>query len=346
MVTERPNRKAMRDALDIFRDAMRPFIVRCLKRVRGKTVEGAIREALRNPQRRQFEQNLRRGRGVEDSIDINSFEFLMDYYWEAVFSEEIARGSKVIDAVSLIAEVRNEEAHPGSQDMDSEYVRARLYEISIVLKEINEQGSAKNVEDIRDALITAAAGTEPNSRGVESGRKERPSAVPMADDVSDIASGHVVERNFAGYSFKRVGPIQPYPDKRGGFIENEPETRNLPLHRHGHGPFCRFRVARGWQEGGVYVVASDDKPLYVGECKNLESVWGSYGRITPSAVRKGGNQTYCRINSRILNEVKHGREIALWFRSITDDGRRRECKAELVNNLNPPENRTSPGFPR
>ena len=33
---DRPNRDALSDALDIYRDAMRPFIVRYLKRVRGQ----------------------------------------------------------------------------------------------------------------------------------------------------------------------------------------------------------------------------------------------------------------------------------------------------------------------
>ena len=37
--TNRPNEDALRQAIDIYRDAMRPFIVRQLRRVRGAKVE-------------------------------------------------------------------------------------------------------------------------------------------------------------------------------------------------------------------------------------------------------------------------------------------------------------------
>ena len=41
---ERPNRDVLNEALDAFRDAMRPFVVRGMKQVKGKTVENAIFE--------------------------------------------------------------------------------------------------------------------------------------------------------------------------------------------------------------------------------------------------------------------------------------------------------------
>ena len=42
---KRPNRAVLNDALDEFRDAMRRFVVRGMRRVRGKTVEDAIYES-------------------------------------------------------------------------------------------------------------------------------------------------------------------------------------------------------------------------------------------------------------------------------------------------------------
>ena len=35
-MVKRPNRAVLNDALDEYRDAMRPFIVRAMKRVKGK----------------------------------------------------------------------------------------------------------------------------------------------------------------------------------------------------------------------------------------------------------------------------------------------------------------------
>lgn len=69
-MTERPNKKALVDALDIYRDTMRPFIVRHLKRVPGHRIETCIRTALRDDQYNQFEKRIGEGRSVEDAIDV------------------------------------------------------------------------------------------------------------------------------------------------------------------------------------------------------------------------------------------------------------------------------------
>ena len=159
-----------------------------------------------------------------------------------------------------------------------------------------------------------------------------------------------MERSFAEYSFKRVGAIQPERDGRGALIEERPESPpNVPLHKHGEGLFCRFRIAQEdrWRRGGVYALTYGDAVGYVGESQSLATVWNFVGRITPSAVRyRGGQQTYCRINTLILNEAKQATEITLWFHAVEDGMHRRELKARLIAALNPSWNRTSPGLTR
>ena len=158
-----------------------------------------------------------------------------------------------------------------------------------------------------------------------------------------------MERNFEGYPFKRVGAIRPERDSRGVMLEERPEPpNNLLPHKHGRGPFCRFRIAQGgrWQRSGVYVLTSGDTVRYVGECKNLAMIWNSVGGITPSAVREGGRQTHCRINNLILNEAKQGVETVLWFLAVGDGVRRKECKAQVATALKPTWNLTSPSVPR
>lgn len=60
----RPNRDALNKAIDVYRDAMRPFIVRTLKaNVRGATVEEAIRRSLNDRSRDQFDRNLKANGG-------------------------------------------------------------------------------------------------------------------------------------------------------------------------------------------------------------------------------------------------------------------------------------------
>lgn len=149
-----------------------------------------------------------------------------------------------------------------------------------------------------------------------------------------------MERQFAGHTFKRVGEIRLERDRGGKPVECRPETMpNFPPHRYGQGPFCRFSVAQGpsWRLGGVFVVTCDEAACSVGETVNLTRFWNLRGRITPAAVRQqGGQQTHCRINSLILGEAKRGADIVLWFHSVEHDAARKELKARLTVDLNPP----------
>ena len=153
-MTERPNKKALVDALDIYRDAMRPFIVRCLKRVPGGKVEDHIRAALRDDQNNQFEQNLSEGRSVEESIDIRDFYQLVKVYWHDVFRAAFEPGSKPWATLHAIAKARNEAAHPRSQDVDLECAAEHLSDIARVLAAINEPAKSQAVGDIRSEIMS------------------------------------------------------------------------------------------------------------------------------------------------------------------------------------------------
>ena len=153
-------------------------------------------------------------------------------------------------------------------------------------------------------------------------------------------------RTVAGHSFVFVGSIRPERDERGEVIGDLPQSRyrnerNLPLNRYGEGPFCRFRVALGWQQSGVYVLMAGGNPLYVGECQNLEDRWGprGYGCISPRNCYKGGQETNCRINNLIYWETKSDAEFELLFHPVEgNEHTRRDVESELVSALKPPWN--------
>ena len=88
---QRPNKDALIKVMDIYRDAMRPFLVHHLRQVPGKRVEDAIRQALRDNQANQFDQNLQNGRSVEESIDINDFPELVRVLLAGRIPEQIPR---------------------------------------------------------------------------------------------------------------------------------------------------------------------------------------------------------------------------------------------------------------
>ena len=152
-MARRPNKSALVDALDIYRDAMRPFIVRVLKRVRGKRVDDCIKEALQGEQYNQFENNVLDGRSTEEAIDIGDFPKLVKTYWRDVFRDAFKAGCEPWDALYTIADARNKASHPDSQDFDLDYTTERLFDIAGFLAQINEPAQSQAVIDIRTALM-------------------------------------------------------------------------------------------------------------------------------------------------------------------------------------------------
>ena len=151
------NREALRKAHDIYRDAMRPFIIRCLKRIQGTTVEELVRDSLDNHGIEQFEQDLQRSNGsIEAAIDISNFPNIIGRYWKRPrgFSQEFGFNSKVQYKTGTIGEGRNLWAHPGVEDLDSDRTQADLTYVAEVLGEIKDIKAKQAVEDIRDRLFS------------------------------------------------------------------------------------------------------------------------------------------------------------------------------------------------
>lgn len=151
-IIERPNKNAIIAAVDIYRDAMRPFVSRSLKRVRGMNVETAVRAALRDNSLTQFDRNLADGRAVEDSIDVSDIAQIIRRHWRDAFQGALPPGSDLRDSLSRITEIRNEASHPESDDIEAKRAIDVLDDISEVLRAVNAPNEAARVESIRDGL--------------------------------------------------------------------------------------------------------------------------------------------------------------------------------------------------
>ena len=137
--SKRPNQDALYQALNIYRDTMRPFILRNLKRVQGLPPEDHF-------------QN-------EADIDIGDFPHLFRRYWRDAFEQRFDPDRDVRSAVGLITEARNKVAHPQTEDFTPEYALSRLHEIADMLGQINAPEQKREVETIRDKVLTSAAPT-------------------------------------------------------------------------------------------------------------------------------------------------------------------------------------------
>ena len=210
MVTvHRPHKDALSRAIDIFRDATRPFILRGLRRVSGSNAESTIRRSLSPHQADTFDQSLRQGNDVASAIDVNYFPPLVQRNWREVFSADFGDERTIQNELWMIAEARNQVSHPGAQDLDAEYTRARLYDIADALGRINAPDQKRAVENIRAQLTsptTATAATEP-ARLSGNGQSDRAPQLRSTSNLrpwrevirpnQDVAQGSYQQAEFA-----------------------------------------------------------------------------------------------------------------------------------------------------
>lgn len=151
-----PNQEALNKALNIYRAAMRSFIVSRLKQIPGTDLESTVTSSFHRSSPRVDEIHrilFQTGRNIESVIDINDFPHLVNRNWEDAF-ETLLNDDKIFrNQLWLIVEGRNHGAHPGDVDIESEFTRVHLFLIADVLRKINKSDAKCKVEAIRDALF-------------------------------------------------------------------------------------------------------------------------------------------------------------------------------------------------
>lgn len=138
-----PNRDALRDAHDIYLNAMQPFIIRCLKKIQGQTLEDLIRDVI------DYEPSD----NIETAIEIGNIPHLLKNYWRHIFATEFNGNRNIENTAWLIVESRNRASHP-PWDLDIEFTRAHLFLIANLLEKINRSDAKREVENIRDQLCS------------------------------------------------------------------------------------------------------------------------------------------------------------------------------------------------
>ena len=144
-----PNRDALREANDIYLDAIYPFVSKCLDKFQDTTAEELIRDAL----------SLASHDNIEEKIEISDIAHLFRTYWYDYFQdrfEAIDPHYEARSAIGLIVEGRNRASHR-PWDLDPEFTRTQLFLIAEVLGKINRSDAQREVETIRDKLFNDTA---------------------------------------------------------------------------------------------------------------------------------------------------------------------------------------------
>ena len=164
---DRPNKDALSRAIDIFRDAMRPFLLRCLRRVRGASVEAVIKRSLSPHQADMFTRSFLRNNDLASAIDVNFFPQLVQRNWRDAFAVELGGDKSIQSELWLINEARNEVAHIGAQDLETGFTTAYLFHISSVLGKIKALEQKRAVEKITAELARPPVAAETAGNGKE-----------------------------------------------------------------------------------------------------------------------------------------------------------------------------------
>ena len=214
-IVQRPNKNAIIQACDIYRDAMRPFLLRGLRRVRGSNLTTSIRNALPDYQKDTFTTTLaQNGNDVAGAIDIDMFPHLVQRHWQAVFLNDFNMDQSVRNVIWLIKDSRDKASHPGTGDLDVEYTRSRLSDIADVLGRINAPDQKGAVEFIRENLRVAVVGVQAVST---------PETIPAAPSTG--------ERGASPGRYETLLPwrsvIQPNQDVAGGTMRQSEFAANL-----------------------------------------------------------------------------------------------------------------------
>jgi len=124
------------------------------------------------------------------------------------------------------------------------------------------------------------------------------------------------DQTLGGKCLRLFGRIHPETGPNGLPKEcTPPNPKRQPLHRHGHGPFCRLAPLELPATSGVYAVTVNRCLVYVGRTKNLRRQWNQgFAKISSvNCHERRGQSTNCKVNRRILSDAKDDCEVELWI---------------------------------
>ena len=142
----------MTAAVDIYREAMRQFIVRVLSDLPGLNPTEAVEQALTGENLVSLHKEIERGARLDEALDIGQFSPIF-LKWRDHFRKHVADTRGLSDRMWLIVEMRNVVSYKNWSEFTPSAVIARMVEIVELLERIGEQDGA---DEVRTHLGAAA----------------------------------------------------------------------------------------------------------------------------------------------------------------------------------------------
>jgi hypothetical protein len=207
---------------------------------------------------------------------------------------------------------------------------------------IPRQESPDTVNEVLSAEEMVLDGTEfsPDTHQAEDNQHIKSKNYENIRDGVDGES-RATELNFdeIDYKFDHLGTISFERNSDGVVEVKRPQSRysnskQRDLHPHGDGPFCQFEIDYELYEeiGGVFLIKVDDTVKYVGKSSNIGKYIYDISNVSPSACYEGGQQTVCRINTKIFHAAQEGRDVSVW---VSESKSSERLKQELLERFTP-----------
>lgn len=120
-----------------------------------------------------------------------------------------------------------------------------------------------------------------------------------------------------GYRFDFIQEL--IPENAGGKAvafypqQDYNNLKKLPLHQHGSGAFCKFRI-KATSTAGVYLWVIQDAIVYIGETADFAKRFNiGYGNISPRNCFEGGQLTNCKMNKIAMKAYDAGNPVKIFF---------------------------------
>ena len=159
------NKDTLIKAIDLFRNAMRDFLVRHLDGANGLSVEEAVRSAYQNfrDERilRDLQNHIDAKKPIVDFIDVFHFKQLLVFHWNTVF-RPIFGDKDIQDDCWNIVTIRNKTHHPGrTLAIGNAATRMYLLHMERALRLIDCQKEQTQIQQMLERL------TSPEVQGLE-----------------------------------------------------------------------------------------------------------------------------------------------------------------------------------
>ena len=155
----RPYQLKLFHALNIYRDAMRKFIIRQLQQGPLAPIN-AIRNSLWDSAVAQFDKNFRVDDDLETTIDVGWFKVIIEVNWNLAFDAAfVDEKGRVLSDLDSISDIRNKVVHPKKYDINRSEALNALETIEHILQSVGAIEGKKTVERIRDDSSDGQAST-------------------------------------------------------------------------------------------------------------------------------------------------------------------------------------------